>query len=273
MSFFKNIITGGNYSKLELSKIELENLTHSYMAFQEDFFLLNKDRHEALLLLKTEREAVQKNITLAKNLISKIKTISNNKKNDLVNDNITYFENINTDFEFNNYSIDFQEKLDNVSESFLNSLSSSFTRLEKKKSYSKNDLKTEFTIVIIDSLISGISNLVKLNKEVKENLRKVNERTSQINDSIYQITSQAPKIYTESKRIIEIAKCLNKHNQVFSMKYENIQKEINNKSKFSLFIDEILNRKITPNENIKKNLHFLIKFSTEYNYLNINAKI
>ena len=41
------------------------------------------------------------------------------------------------------------------------------------------------------------------------------------------MTNQAPKTYIEIKRMIEIARVLNMHNQVFSAKYQTIQNEIN----------------------------------------------
>jgi hypothetical protein len=37
------------------------------------------------------------------------------------------------------------------------------------------------------------------------------------------MTSQAPAIYIEVKRMIEIAQVLNKHNQVFIIKYQSIK--------------------------------------------------
>lgn len=273
MSWLKNIATGGNYGRLEDEKLDFEILREQFYEFQNEYIAINQTRLDALSILKKERSEVVRNLSMAKTLISKIKSIRNNEMQDVKLDAITHFENKNIEFELGDVTVDFQGHLDKASETFVVSLESSFRRLETKNTYTKADLKNEAAVVAIETLITGIGELISLNKQVNENRRKIIEATIEIKNAMPKMTSQASKIYAEVKRIIEIAKVLNKHNEVFSRKYSEIQKAINVKSKFSLFIDEIFDRKITPDDEMQLNLQSLRKYSSEYSKFNKAAKL
>ena len=273
MSWFKNVITGGNFDKLQNEQREFNKLANSFSLLQDGYIDLNQTHLNALHFLKKEREEVVKNLSLSKNLISKIKSITNDKKQEIKNDFITYVENQNVEFQLGDVSINFQGKLDNVSETFVKSLDSSFKRLENKKNYTKGDLKAELAIVAVETLIKGVGEIINLNGEVNEKRRHITASTKEIIDATSKMTKQAPKIHIEAKRMIEIASVLNKHNQVFSIKYQAIQREINKKSKVTIFINELFNKKIIPDENMQINLHSLMKYSSEYSRFNKESNI
>ena len=273
MTWFKNAITGGNFNKLQNEQREFNKLTKSFSLLQDGYIDLNQTHLNALNYLKKEREEVVKNLSLSKNLISKVKAITNDKKQEIKNDFIAYVENENVEFRLGDISINFQGKLDNVSETFVKSLDSSFKRLENKKNYTKGDLKAELAIVAVETLIKGVGEIINLNGEVNEKRRHITASTKEIIDATSKMTKQAPKIHIEVKRMIEIASVLNKHNQVFSIKYQAIQREINKKSKVTIFINELFNKKIIPDENMQINLHSLMKYSSEYSRFNKESNI
>lgn len=277
MSFLKNIATFGGYDKLQNEQREFNNLAKSFSLIQDRFIELNQSHFNALSFLKSEREEVVRNISLTKNLISKIHTTPNGKKNTVKNDFVTYIENEKIEFTLGDVSIDFKGKLDSVSEAFVTSLEGSFKRLDNrkdnKKGISKAELKAELGMIAVDVLISGVAKVFELNSEVNQKRREINEAKREINNAYSKMLDQVPKIYSEVKRMVEIAKVLNKHNQVFSLKYKTIQDELNVKPKFKIYIREILNKKIIPSNNIEQNLHQLISYSSEYSKFNNESEI
>lgn len=273
MSWFKNVITGGNFDKLQNEQREFNKLANSFSLLQDGYMDLNLTRLNVLRFLKEEREEVVKNLSLAKSMISKVKSITNDKNQEVKNDFITHVENQNIEFQLGDVSIDFQGKLDNVSETFVKSLDSSSKKLGNKKKITKDDLKSELAIVAVETLIKGVGEIINLNGEVNEKRKHIAASTKKIIDATSKMTNQAPKIYIEVKRMIEIAVLLNKHNQVFSIKYQAIHQEINKKSKFTIFINELFNKKIIPDETMQTHLHSLIKISSEYGRFNNDANI
>lgn len=273
MSWFKNVITGGNYNKLQNEEREFQNLTEKFSLLQDGYIDLNQSHLNALQYLKSEREEVVKNLSLSKNLISRIKSITKDQKQVIKSDFVSYVENTNVEFQIGDVSIDFQGKLDKVSETFVNSLDSSFKRLEDKKTFTKGDLRLELAGIAFDAISEGISAVINLNGEVNEKRRHITTTSIEIKKAVHKMTNQAPKTYIEMKRMIEIARILNMHNQVFSAKYQTIQNEINKKSKFSIFINELLNKKIIPTEKMLTDLHILNQYSSEYSKFNKKANI
>jgi hypothetical protein len=137
MSWFKNVITGGNFDKLQNEQREFNKLANSFSLLQDGYMDLNLTRLNVLRFLKEEREEVVKNLSLAKSMISKVKSITNDKNQEVKNDFITHVENQNIEFQLGDVSIDFQGKLDNVSETFVKSLDSSSKKLGNKKKSQK----------------------------------------------------------------------------------------------------------------------------------------
>lgn len=272
MSFFKNIITFGNYNKLLNEEESFNELNERFYLFQNDFLLINQERHKALLFLKHEREDALKNLTLAKNLISRFNEI-NGKEMTKIIDAVSNFHKIENHIHPGDLSINFQGGLDSVNETFLNSLEGSLNRLNEKKSYTKNELKAEFATIAFDVLFDGFEQISKLNSEVNAKRSQIAAAREKMNSSINKMMTQGPVIYKELNRIIEISKVLNKHNQAFSQKYRTIIDKINSESKWSNFINEILNRKTVPNDEMIEDLRYLRAYSSEYSKLNNNARV
>lgn len=272
MSWFKNIITGGNYNKLQNEEIAFYDLKIKYNSFEDDFLLINQKRFEALSHLKNEREEATKNLYLAKNLISRIKEV-NGKEIIQVIDSISDVAIPSPAIVIGDVSIDFNGKLDNVSQTFLNSINDSINRIGENKTYTKQDLKVEFASIAFDIVSEGISQLIQINSEVNSKRKVILDGSRSMTNSIEKMTNQAPVIYKELKRIIEISRVLNKHNQAFSKKYETIVKDINKKSKWSNFINDLFNRKLVPDDKMLMDLKYLIAYSSDYNKINKSAKI
>lgn len=269
---FKNIVTGGNYNKLQDEEAAFYDLKDEFNLFQDDFFLINQKRFEALTHLKSEREDAMKNLHLAKNLISRIKEV-NGKEIVQVIDSISRVGSPGPETVIGDVSIDFNSKLDNVSQTFLNSLNGSINRLGENKTYTKENLKAEFVTIAFDVAADVIDNLKQLNSEVNNKRKVIANASSSMVNSIDKMTTQAPVIYRELKRIIEISRVLNKHNQSFSKKYETIIKDINKQSKWSNFINDLFNRKIVPDDKMLMDLKYLITYSSDYSKINKNTKI
>jgi len=272
MSRIKNFFTGGNYNKLQDEEAAFYDLKNKFNSIQDEFFLINQKRFEALTHLKSEREDAIKNLHLAKNLISRIKEV-NGKEIIQVIDSISNVVATGPEIVIGDVSIDFQGKLDNVSQTLLNSLSGSLNRLGENKTYTKKNLKAEFATIAFDVVSDGISQLIQINSEVNSKRKEIVNASRNMLDSIDKMTTQAPVIYKELKRIIEISRVLNKHNQAFSKKYETIIKDINRQSKWSNFIDDLFNRKIVPDNKMLMDLKYLISYSSDYSKINKNAKI
>lgn len=272
MSWLKNKITGGNYNKMQSEEVEFNILKDKYSLLKEGYDDLEKSRQKASHLLKTERKEAVKNLTLAKNMILKVKTISNDKRQIIQSDFISCFESTCVEFKIGDVSIDFQGEFDKVGVAFVGSLSGSLKRFQKNKTYTKQDFKKELGAAF-DFIGVAFGSILNLNEEVNKKRRIIADKSIEIKDAMLMMTSQAPQIYIESKRMIELARVLNMHNQVFSIKYETIQKEINKKSKFDIFTNELFKKKIIPDETMQINLHSLVKHSSEYSRFNENAKI
>lgn len=272
MSWSKNLFTGGNYDRLQNEEREFNKLSKSFSFFQDSYVELGQTHLNALQFLKNEREEVVKNISFAKTVFAKVTNV-NALKQEIKKDAVEIIINENIEFTLGDISIDFQGKLDNVSETFVKSLDGSLKRLESKKKYTKSDAQSELAIVAVDTLISGVTALIGLNSEVNKKRRMITEATGEINKATLKITEKAPKIYSETKRIMEIATVLNKHNQVFSIKYQATQKELNKGSKVKVFFNELLNKKIVPTHTMQENLQSLRMFTSEYSRFNRDANI
>lgn len=273
MSWSKNFFTNGNYDRLQNEEREFNKLSKSFPFFQDSYVELGQTHLNALQFLKNEREEVIKNISFAKTVFAKVKSKVNSKKQEIKNDSVEITKHENVEFSLGDISIDFQGKLDNVSETFVKSLDSSFKRLENKKKYTKGDVQSELAMVAVETLISGVTALIGLNSEVNKKRRMITEATSEIKNATQKMTEKAPKIYAETKRIIEIATVLNKHNQVFSIKYQATQKELNKGSKIKVFFNELFNKQIVPNQTMQANLQSLRMFTSEYSRFNKDANI
>ncbi|GAA3746850.1 hypothetical protein GCM10022422_34120 [Flavobacterium ginsengisoli] len=277
MSWVKNILTLGNYNRLQQEEVDLRSLKKHYTAIESNYYILLTDRENAFRLLQEEREEVIKNIAAFKNLLSKIKEISNEKKNKEKNDFITQFDYSSFIANPKEFSINFQGKIDQVGMDILTSVDNSFVRLEKRyksnEKLTKGDLYAELGIIAIESVIASVSALVELNTEVNENRKEVQKATRQINNAIKKMKDTAPQVNAEGFRIVEITRVLNKHNQIFSEKFETILDELNLHSKRASFFNFIFNKKIEPSNEIKKSLHHLMLYASAYNSFNSSSEI
>lgn len=272
MSWSKNLFTGGNYDRLQNEEREFNKLSKSFSFFQDSYVELGQTHLNALQFLKNEREEVVKNISLAKTTFAKVTNVKALKQ-EIKKDAVEIIIDENIEFTLGDISIDFQGKLDNVSETFVKSLDGSLKRLGSKKKYTKSDVQSELAMVGVVTLISGVTALIGLNSEVNKKRRMITEAKEEINKATLRITEKAPKIYSETKRIMEIATVLNKHNQVFSIKYQATQKELNKGSKVKVFFNELFNKKTVPTLKMQENLQSLRVFTTEYSHFNKDANI
>lgn len=277
MSWVKNIATLGNYNRLQEEERDLKSLEKHFRAIESNYYILITDRENAFHLLQEEREEVIKNIAVFKNLLSKIKEISNDKKMEEKNDFISKYDYNSFASSPQEFSVNFQGRIDQAGMDILTSIDHSFVRLEKRyknnEKVTKGDLYAELGIVAIETVMAGISALIELNEEVNENRKKISKASKQINNAIKKMKDTAPEVNAEGFRIIEIARVLNKHNQIFSEKFESVLKELNLHSKRTSFYNFIFNKKLEPSQKMMENLHHLMLYTSAYNAFNSSSKI
>ncbi|OXA77866.1 hypothetical protein SAMN05444397_11442 [Flavobacterium aquidurense] len=277
MSWVKNIVTLGNYNRLQQDERDLKSLENFFREIESNYYILIKDREAAFHLLQEEREEVIKNLAVFKNLLSKIKEISNDKKMHGKNDYISHFDYNSFSSNPQEFSVNFQGKIDEAGMNILTSIDNSFIRLEKRyknnKKVTKGDLYAELGIVAIETVIASVSALIDLNIEVNENRKKITKASKQINNAIKKMKDTAPEVNAEGFRIIEITRVLNKHNQIFSEKFESVLSELNLYSTRKSFYNFIFNKKIEPSQKMTQNLHHLMLYASAYNTFNSSADI
>lgn len=270
---WKNLFTLGNYSKLQDEKQEFEMLAEEFSYWQKEFISLSQHRLNAYNFLRHERREVHRNLALVKNLIGRVREITKHNEQTVKSDFLSYYKNNSTEFKLGNVSVDFKGKLDAVSENFMVSIDSSFKRLGNKKEFTKADLKNEIAIVAVESLFKGIDQVLELNSEVNEKRRQIGQKRIEVKNALSKIYLMGPEYYKETNGMLEIAKVLNMHNKVFSLKYQEVQKEINKKSKFLLFWEEIRGVKVIPSEKMEEDIHLLRIFASEYNRFNNDSNL
>ncbi|TDO95603.1 hypothetical protein [Flavobacterium sp. 245] len=277
MSWLKNIATLGNYNRLQQDERDLKSLEKHFRAIESNYYILIKDRENAFHLLQEEREEVVKNIAVFKNLLSKIKEISNDKKMQEKNDFISNYDYNSFTSSPQEFSVNFHGRIDQAGMDILTSVDNSFIRLEKRyknnQKVTKGDLYAELGIVAIETVIASVSALVDLNVEVNENRKKITKASKQINNAIKKMKDTAPEVNAEGFRIIEITRVLNKHNQIFSEKFESVLSELNLYSTRKSFYNFIFNKKIEPSQKMTQNLHHLMLYASAYNTFNSSADI
>lgn len=265
MSFFKNILTLGKHGKLQ-DELQLLQEKNWYLTkLNSDFQPLKETQWESFNLLKLEREAAYKNLFLAKTLISKIKVRLKSQQLHLETDNLTNVmlsgNNSHLDLRINgDISIDF----DNLGSELFENISASLDYLGSQEKISSTDLKVEGLKMGVSALVSGVDALIDMNQEVRQQRELVRDKLIEVTNSVTQITKYFPTIYAETHRAIEIALTLNKTNQIFVNKYEQINKRLFNKSKIRLFWDEFMGRRLSFDQEDESELLKLIQICSEY---------
>jgi hypothetical protein len=279
MSWFKNIITGGNYDKLQDELDDLEQLREFATELSKVYSDLEFKQNSATRIIKEERADAIKNINMAKSLIKRIKANTKSKtKQELVQDFNLEIEVSEIDYNNSNLNVNFDENLNAFAESVFttldSSLSNSFEKLEQKNDYSRESLKEEALNVGIDLAVTavskGITELINANQQTNTKRRETKEQLEATHNYIIHLYDVIPDITAFIKRIIEVSRVLNKNNQVFTTKY----REIHDSLFENISIKTFLNDKIICNkeEDMKKIMN-LMKICSNYNNVNKNTRI
>lgn len=265
MSIFKNILTLGSYGKLQDEISYLESKASMLRSFSSHFSPMVESQKKCFKLLNEERKEAQKNLFLAKTLVFKIKKRAVESSLEIpveyaidipeFNDQSNMSENLHGEVSFD---------IGAIGDEMIFSASDSLDYLASKDKLTELDVKTEAIGVGIDILLSSIESLVSLNSQVREQRQKVQYNIEIVKENLILIKDTFPMIYYETNRAIEIFAALNKNNQVFSEKYQELLSLIFDKPGYMLFYEELTNKKLQISEEQQKGIMVLLKICSEY---------
>jgi hypothetical protein len=270
MSIWKNIITFGNFGRLE-DDIKIFAYRRSILEeIVKEYDIAMFSQKKAFTILNIEREKAIKNLALFKSIIKKIKkNVQDNiaikvrdKKTDSNN-----FINYGSIQSFRNNLPDLN--VDEFSDVFFIKVQSSISALGAKKEIDKNDLIIHGADVAISAMVNFLSATISINRNVIEKRRLIKDKTLDISDSVKSIKDSFPIIYAETNRVGEIALLLNKNNFIFTGKFIELNLLVHSKSHFYQFIDFLQDIRFDANEDVKKKIIFLGQICSEYNKINV----
>jgi hypothetical protein len=274
MSIWKNIITFGRHGKLKSEVKDFELTVENYRRIEDAYLNICNERLRAFLYLQYEREDAKRNFTLMRNLISRVKEVGSKNSIELT-DSIAVIDQKYYMQAVTNFSVDFDRSYQVFSDTVSTSFNSSLRRLEdknsKNKKITKEDLIEEGVVFAIDSIISGIEQIINLNSEVNEKRAQIVEETRKVQKALDKILSSYNDVSAEANRILEIANVLNINNKAFTTFYVEINNLLNVKPFFSRFIQDFLNVKIIPSDDVNDKLAMLLTVCSDYNKINLNT--
>lgn len=279
MSWFKNVMTGGNYNKLQNELDDLNRLKEFATELSEVYKDLEFGQHTATRIIADERADAIKNINMAKNLMKRVKTKTKSKtKQELVSDFNLEIEVSELTHNNSDLNVDFDQNLnafaDTVFTTLDTSIGNSLDKLEQKNDYSKASLKQEAVSVGIDLAVSavskGINELINVNTQTIAKRRETKEQLEGTHKYIVHLYDVIPEITAFTRRSIEISRVLNKNNQVFTAKY----REVHDMLFENISIKTFLNDKIIcqKDDDMKKVMNLMV-ICSNYNKVNKNARI
>lgn len=266
MSILKNLITWGGYNKLKDEEYEFEDLKWQYSIAYTDFYDLYLDCFEAFKNLEKERDDVQRNIFLAKKIFKKFKDIKGTERIKSIDDQISIGINpyITT---INSFDASFDKNSNAILSTFSSSLDKSLKRNKGKKveELTKNQIYAEVGIIAVETIFEGISQVISFNKEVQVKRRKIQQEKRKIIASMNEIFQKNEELYAKTLRIIEVGKVLNMNNQIFTLKYQEINKVITSQSIFKQFWNEVRLKKIPATNEINLKIAQMLTICDGYN--------
>ncbi|MDE5418479.1 hypothetical protein L3049_10705 [Labilibaculum sp. DW002] len=263
MSLINNILTLGQHGKLEKEieeYIEVANYSDRLNHVYEDAFKYNNELAE---ILETERKEALRNLSMAKNLIARIKSNMNSKDQELLKDFILDISIDSQHQKKKELNTDLSQNFEAISNQAFVSIDSSLSRLSTKETITKLDVKSEAISAGVEIGTSLINEAIDAYSKTTEKRKEVQQNVLELRRFIKNATSSIPKLTASINRLIEVSSVLNKINEAFCTKYNELFSLAIPKPKFSFSKDDIV-----LDIDMKKKLSNLMKLCSEYNKVN-----
>lgn len=275
--FFKNVVTGGNFSQLEKEKDRLRLLESCCRDLGIGIYNMKNNNSRLYDYLNIARTATYRNLYLSKELIGIIKTKISSKQQKLLVDKAIKIEdpiNIKSK-DLNVFSADFDSK------SFFSSVSTdlkgTFGDIDKKinsgGAFSKNDAKLLALETGISVAVNGVIGVFELNSNTKKHRlevqKQIQETTIYIRQAIPTIQEYEAILLRQSEILLALVKC----NKAFVCVYEPLRQKVFGKANFWTYLTGIKkNIELFKTDKFRQDLQHLILVSSEYNKIN-KAKV
>lgn len=269
MSFFKDFVTGGNYSKLEGEIAYYERVVSFAQKIQGYLNNLIMEKDEVANFLVSEREDAMRNLSLAKNLITRIKAKTGSTvKQEVIKDFNGEFDVNRVDNSDINSFPDFGSTLENFADSTLSTLEHRLSNISDNN-MPKSEAKSQMALAGLEIAVGAINGLININSETNNKRREISERLDSLKNTIDNLYNAINSITVHTKRTIEVARVLNKNNEVFSIKYKEIHNLLYSNNGNKATSDKI----IIEEDEEKKKLGSLITICSNYSKVNQNARV
>ncbi|MGZ2371762.1 hypothetical protein ACXR6G_18430 [Ancylomarina sp. YFZ004] len=268
MGWFENVVTLGQHGKLEKEIEEYIEIANYSDRLSKVYGSLHTHNNELVEILKVEREDALRNLSMTKNLIARIKSNLNSKDQELLKDIILDINIDSSQLKQKKLEVDYSQNLEAISDQAFVSIDKSLSRLESKETITKVDVKREAINVGVEMGASLISEAIDMFGKTAAKRKEVQENVLELKKYIKSASRSIPKLSASSKRSIEVSRVLNKTNEAFCVKYQELFTLAVPKPKFSFGKDAIV-----LDADLKKKLSNLMRLCSEYNKVNQANKI
>lgn len=214
-----NILSFGSDKKLEQEQLDLNNLIYNYNRIIEAFNFILISRKNLIKTLSVERFEAERNFTLLATLITTVKVINRNSKEEKAD---KIYEAVNyesLDGFYSSEKVDSERIAFEAFEGFVSFSNASFERITntmvENGGLSKKELKGELLGLGASAIISGLEYVSKVNEEISKKREKIRAIRAKIQERIDNVFSSYREVYKDSERAKELISVLNKNNEVF----------------------------------------------------------
>ena len=229
-SFFKNLVTFGNYNKLQREKGRLKMLADTLNALNEEIEKNVDLQYEMEVFLEQYRVAAYRNISLCKELLGLLKKIEGEKQKVIKDIIIDIPQTSSSDL----ISMgNFKDVEFNVS-AFEDSVSATVEDVGKKlsaiqdkgKKITSTDLATSAIEIGLSAVVEGFSGIIDLNADTSNQRAEVQHNISYLTDELERLVPKLTKYKVEILRQIELLSALKEMNAAFIKVYEPLRKSV-----------------------------------------------
>lgn len=271
-SFFKNLVTFGNYNKLQRERGRLKMLAETSEALQDEIELNEEIQRFLDAYLGIYRVAAYRNISLCKELLGLLKKIEGKKQSVIKDVSIEIPQNMIT----NSTSFTTFSSVDFDTESFckgvmtsVDNVSKSLTAIQDRgEKITKADLTCSLVEVGLAAIGEGISGIIDLNAETTNQRKDVNYKISQVTDNLEALLPQLNEYRAKFLRQVEVLSSLKEMNSAFIKVYEPLRKGVfDDYGGFAKEADEFID-----SQHFKKQLGILTCICSTYSKINNSSK-
>lgn len=275
--FFKSIFTLGNSGELKYKVQRLRALQNCCNKLLQDFNMLHSDYVKLSCYLRNYRIAAYRNLYLAKELISIIKTNVKGQNQTLMGDTFVDIripeQEVPTDISMDSKSVEFNSDVffDKVTKNFSNAVNDVFS---EGKEYSTKEEFFAASVVsggvaLLKTAGNAISGIMDMNLRTKECLRDVEIELSKAIDFLDEVIPNIYKKISVMNRQAEIMVSLSKANKAFIRYYVPLRNTVFGRPNIIQFIMGVKkDNEIFNSEKFRKDLHLMCTICSEYNKIN-----